>query len=116
MADGEALRLSNNTENLSFPHRHASGISDSMGGPGFPISRARVRFYLAARNRTQRSLAEAVGVDESVLSSAICGHRRLSIENAEAIARELGVDVEDLRDIGQPVDGREDDSHGRGRR
>lgn len=58
--------------------------------------RARVRVAMSLKGCTQRELADAVGINEGLLSSVLSGRRTLSQAQAEAIGDFLGVPAEVL--------------------
>jgi len=56
----------------------------------------RLRQLRRAREMSQATLGERVGLDKSTICMIEKGHRQPSFEKARAIAAEFGVPVEDL--------------------
>jgi plasmid maintenance system antidote protein VapI len=60
--------------------------------------RRRIRCLMAIRGQSQRSLAKAMGVSQSTISTVLSGQRRLAYSTAvERFAVALGVDPQTIR-------------------
>lgn len=58
-------------------------------------TRRAIRVYLAQHDKTQRWLADKLGVHESFLSDVIGGRRPLSEKVADDLQRLTGIDLRD---------------------
>lgn len=62
-----------------------------------------LKLAIVASGRTQREIAEMVGIDEDSLSKIANGHRTPSLPRAIALARLLNQSVTDLFDVHGPA-------------
>ena len=64
-----------------------------------------IRAELARQRRTARQLARALGVSPATMSRRLSGEHPLTVDEAYAAARFLGVDVADLAPTPEQVAG-----------
>jgi DNA-binding XRE family transcriptional regulator len=80
-------------------------IHEGRGGPeAVPPNGAQLRLARQARGLSQQQLAGVAGVTRQAVSAVESGHSDPSLRVALALARALGMTVEDLFGPGDPAD------------